>query len=113
MFNRVRKLSRVVNFRYAKEKSVLVQIKDSRLKISENVKYRGEIINYVVAASPFFFYSVSTRWHPLFPPSPHIHTESFCLSVAFFRDANYVKYSHDKNAASRSRTYGRASRRLS
>lgn len=74
----MRKLSRVVNFRYAKEKSVLVQIKDSRLKISENVKYRGEIINYVVAASPFFstpflpagilFFSL----HPTSTPSPSV-----------------------------------------
>lgn len=68
----MRKLSRIVNFHYAKEKSVLVQIKDSRLKISENVKYRGEIINYVVAASPFFstpFLPAGILFSPLHPPS--------------------------------------------
>lgn len=47
-------------------------------------------------ASPFFFYATSflpasILSFPLHPAS----IASFCLSLAFFRDANYVKYSHD------------------
>jgi len=85
------KLTRAfVNF--VRKKSVLIG--KARVKISENANYHGEIINYVVAAllSLFFFYVTPFLFGFLSFP---LHPTSFCLSLAFFRDANYVKYSHD------------------
>jgi len=78
-----------VNF--VRKKSVLVG--KARVKISENTNYHGEIINYVVAAllSLFFYVTPFLFGFLSFPLRP----TSFCFSLAFFRDANYVKYSHD------------------